>query len=384
MGVEQRIKFVGQEEELRIDPVNIECLVAVAGPTLSGKTEFAWRIAVKMGEVPYFENDDIRREIHVYVEQYQPVHSEEARKLMLERTAEQFRLGKRSAVLVSTFSTQESREEIRRLAEEFGKKVIWIEMYCDQTSLESRYEARIQAGADTWDGKFVPRQYMPFPEGWSHIFIDNSTDATVGLSEIDEMVRRLFKITSVEDLPFDPRSLRKIVGDIIDRALSHPVKHTNRFVAEGRPVKEWLPEEMGTMDMRTGFYDKYVRGVDPALDIIFDSVVKHFHGEEVLAQMLIMFRPALKNAPRDGWRGGCPVILQVFRRSEVVMVVVSGNVSAALETAPGAAKTLLDVEKEIAHVDFMAMLKQMEAEGVDFDRVVRLAHRRVARVDMAE
>lgn len=205
---------------------------------------------------------------------------------------------------------------------------------------------------------------------------------------------------TVDELPFDPRLPEAAaIEDWLYRLLNLATAAESPSVDEevaatpalkgilwqpepSKPVKEWLHAKMAIMDTRTGFYEKYVRGRDRCLDIVYDRIAEFLYGDEVVAQIVILFRPALKKAPRDDSpREEEPISLKVLRRSEVVLVVVSGEVD-ALEISPGAASSL-GVEK-IDHKIFKATLEQMEAEGINFDRVVMLAHRRVARVEMQD
>lgn len=197
------------------------------------------------------------------------------------------------------------------------------------------------------------------------------------------MVR--IEATSVDQLPFDPRPPETAAIEdwlsLLTAAVLIP-KGILRQPEPSRPVREWLQAETAVMDTRTGFYERYIRGRDRNLDIVYDRIVEFLHGEEVAAQIVILFRPALKKAPReDSLREKEPVDLKVLRRSEVVLVVVSGNVD-ALEIAPGAASSL--GAGKMDHKIFKTMLAQMEAEGINFDRVVMLAHGRVARVEMQD
>ncbi len=171
----EQIKAIGFELiELRIsvtDPV----LVVVFGKIGVGKTTIANEIGLRL-ETPTLSIDVFRRKRFSEI-QYEPWHSEIALKDAIDYAQKLFNEGAPSVVLDATFSKLEYRQKAMELAQRNNKKIIWIEVICDNGT----------AGKGKIDGKYVLREFDTPADIKARIVINNSARA----QNTEEQIRNL-------------------------------------------------------------------------------------------------------------------------------------------------------------------------------------------------
>ncbi|QQG41520.1 MAG: ATP-binding protein [Candidatus Woesebacteria bacterium] len=174
MGIE-KVKATGFEsKELRIS-VSEPIVVVVFGKIGVGKTTIANEISLRL-ETPTLSSDVFRRK-RISEIQYEPWHSEVALEDMLDNAQKLFDEGAHSVVLDATFSKLEYRQKAVGLAQRNNKKVVWIEVVCEEEV----------AGKGNIDGQYISREVDSPMDIEERIVIDNS----IRTQNIEEQIKTL-------------------------------------------------------------------------------------------------------------------------------------------------------------------------------------------------
>jgi len=171
----EQVKGLGAElAELRIN-LHEPSVIVVLGKAGVGKTAIANEIAGRLGAVS-LNSDQFRRKRFSDI-QYEEWHSSAVLWNMILKARELFEAGGPSIVLDATFSKEKYRENARKLAEKYGKRIIWVEVVSNQSELRS----------ENIDGQWVTRNEDALIDIGQRIVVDNS----VRCKNKDEQIKRL-------------------------------------------------------------------------------------------------------------------------------------------------------------------------------------------------
>lgn len=171
----EQVKGLGAElAELRIN-LHEPSVIVVLGKPGVGKTAIANEIAGRLGTLS-LNSDEFRRK-RFFNNQYEDWHSSVAMWDLILKAGKLFETDKPSIVLDATFSKEKYRKNARKLAEKYGKRIIWVEVVSNQ--LESKSE--------NIDGQWVTRNEDMLTDIGQRIVVDNS----VRSKNKEEQIKRL-------------------------------------------------------------------------------------------------------------------------------------------------------------------------------------------------
>lgn len=149
-------------ENERLIALHEPVVLVVFGKVGVGKTSIANEFGRRMNAV-VLSSDGFRRKRFQGM-QYEGWHSDVAFTDMIIKARKLFGEGASSVIFDATFSKREHREEVKRFAEGFGKKIVWIEVICPGSL----------AGKGNIDGVLVARERDETADIEDLIIVDNS------------------------------------------------------------------------------------------------------------------------------------------------------------------------------------------------------------------